>query len=53
MYNNIKNVSKLLNDTKKFLCVKDEYKEKYRFLINKRKSVGLKHFKDSKTFIEY
>ena len=26
---------------------------KYQFLINKRKSIGLKHFDDSKAFIEY
>ena len=63
MYNNLKNVSKLLNDTKIinldgllnenikqdidniYLYVKHQYEEKYRFLINKRKSIGLKHFK--------
>ena len=26
---------------------------KYRFLVNKRESTGLKQFNDSKTFIEY
>ena len=28
-------------------------KAKYQFLINKRKSTGLKHFNDPKAFIEY
>ena len=28
-------------------------KKKYQFLINKQKSIGLKHFNDSKAFIEY
>ena len=32
---------------------KDPYEGKYRFLINKRESIGLKHFNDPKTFIEY
>ena len=32
---------------------KDPYKEKYQYLINKRESVGINHFNDSKTFIEY
>ena len=31
----------------------DPYKAKYQFLINKREITGLKHFNDSKTFIEY
>ena len=29
------------------------YEAKYQFLINKRKSTGLKHFNDPKAFIEY
>ena len=36
-----------------YLYAKDPYEEKYQFLINKRKSTGLKHFSDSKAFIEY
>ena len=28
-------------------------KQKYKFLVNKRKSTGLKYFNDSKAFIEY
>ena len=36
-----------------YLYAKDSYEEKYQFLINKRESTGLKHFNDSKAFIEY
>ena len=36
-----------------YLHAKDPYKAKYQFLINKRKSIGLKHFNDPKAFIEY
>ena len=32
---------------------KDPYEAKYQSLINKRESTGLKHFNDSKAFIEY
>ena len=32
---------------------KHPYKDKYQFLINKRESIGLKHFNDPKAFIEY
>ena len=35
------------------LYAKDPYEAKYRFLINKRKSIGLKHFNDPKAFIVY
>ena len=35
------------------LYAKDPYEEKYQLLINKRESTGLKHFNDSKFFIEY
>ena len=35
------------------MYVKDPYKTKYQFLINKRKITGLKHVKDPKGFIEY
>ena len=41
-------------DTDKiYLYAKDPYEAKYQFLINKRESTGLKHFNDSKAFIEY
>ena len=35
------------------MYAKDPYESKYQFLINKRKSTGLKHFNDLKAFIEY
>ena len=36
-----------------YLYANDSYEEKYQYLINKRKSVGINHFNDSKAFIEY
>ena len=36
-----------------YLYAKDLYEDKYQFLINKRESIGLKHFNDPKAFIEY
>ena len=36
-----------------YLYAKDPYEDKYQLLINKRESTGLKHFNDSKAFIEY
>ena len=36
-----------------YLYGKDPYEAKYQYLINKRKKVGLDHFKDPKAFIEY
>ena len=36
-----------------YLYNKKPYEAKYRFLINKRESTALKHFNDSKVFIEY
>ena len=36
-----------------YLCAKDPYEAKYQFLINKQERTGLKHFNDSKSFIEY
>ena len=36
-----------------YLYVKDPYEAKYQYLINKREKVGLDHFKDPKTFMEY
>ena len=35
------------------LYAKHPYEDKYQYLINKRGSVGLKHFNDPKAFIEY
>ena len=36
-----------------YLYAKDPYENKYQHLIDKRESVGLKHFNDPKSFIEY
>ena len=36
-----------------YLYAKDLYEPKYQFLINKRESIGLKHFSDPKAFIAY
>ena len=38
---------------KMYLYAKKLYEAKYQFLINKRENVGLKHWNDSKAFIEY
>ena len=35
------------------LYAKDPYEKKYQYLINVREEVGLDHFNDPKTFIEY
>ena len=35
------------------MYAKDPYEDKYQLLINKKESVGLKHFNDPKAFIEY
>ena len=47
LINNQPNIDKI------YLYAKDPYEDKYQFLINKRESVGLKHFNDSKAFIKY
>ena len=36
-----------------YLYAKDQYEAKYQYLINKRESVGISHFNDPKTIIEY
>ena len=36
-----------------YLYAKDPYEKKYQYLIYKREEVGLDHFNDPKTFIEY
>ena len=50
-------IIKLVNNQqdidKIYLYAKDPYEDKYQYLINKRESVGLKHFNDPKAFIEY
>ena len=47
LINNQPNIDKL------YLYAKYLYEAKYKFLINKRESIGLKHFNDPKAFIEY
>ena len=37
----------------KYLFAKDPYESKCQYLVNKRESVGINHFKDPKAFIEY
>ena len=36
-----------------YLYAKDQYEAKYQFLIDRRESTGLKHFNDSKAFVEF
>ena len=36
-----------------YLCTKDPYEAKYQYLINKREVMGIYHFNDPKSFIEY
>ena len=36
-----------------YLFAKDLYEPKYQYLINKRESVGINHFKDPTAFIDY
>ena len=36
-----------------YLYAKYSYEAKYQYLISKREKVGLKHYDDPKTFIEY
>ena len=36
-----------------YLYAKDLYEAKYQLLINKSESIGLGHFNDPKSFIEY
>ena len=36
-----------------YLCTKDPYEAKYQYLINKREVMGIDHFNDPKSFIEY
>ena len=36
-----------------YLYAKYPYEAKYQYLISKREKLGLKHYDDPKTFIEY
>ena len=36
-----------------YLSAKDPYESKHQCLINKREGVGINHFNDPKSFIEY
>ena len=36
-----------------YLYAKDPYESKYQYLINKREGVGINHFSDPKSFIDY
>ena len=36
-----------------YLYAKDPYEAKFKLLINKRESIGIKNFNDSASFIEY
>ena len=47
LINNLPDIDKI------YLYEKDLYEPKCQFLINKRQSTGLRHFNDSKAFIEY
>ena len=46
-------INKQPNIDKIYLYAKDPYEDKCQFLINNRKSTGLKHFNDPRAFIEY
>ena len=46
-------INNQLDTDKIYLSAKDPYKPTYHFLINKRESIGLKHFNDPKPFIEH
>ena len=41
------------NTDKIYLYAKDPYKAKYQYLIKKREKVGLNHYHDPKSFMEY
>ena len=46
-------ISHQSNIDKIYPDAKDPYEIKYQYLINRREKVGLDHFDDPKTFIEY
>ena len=49
----IQNLNETTPIEKIYLYAKDLTKPKYEFLINNRKSAGIKHFNDSAAFLEY
>ena len=46
-------INNQLDIDKIYLYAKDPYEAKYQYFINKREKIGLNHFDDLKTFIEY
>ena len=46
-------INNQLDIDKIYLYSKDPYEAKYQYLTNKREKVGLYHFKDPKTLMEY
>ena len=46
-------INQQLHIDKMYLCAKDSFEAIYQFLIKKRETASLKHFNDSKSFIEY
>ena len=46
-------INSQLDIDKKYLYAKDRYQAKYKYLINKREKVGLKHYDDLKAFIDF
>ena len=46
-------INNQLDIDKIYLYAKDPYEAKYQHFINKREKIGLNHFDDAKTFIEY
>ena len=46
-------INNQLDIDKVYLYAKDPHENKYQFLINKRESIRLKHFRDLKESIEY
>ena len=53
LLNSIKNQDSDNLIDKIYFYAEDLSKRKYQFLIKKREDVGIKHFNDSKTFIEH
>ena len=52
--NSISNLISCQRDINKlYLYTRDPYEGNYQLAINKRTNIGLKHFNDSKAFIEY
>ena len=49
----IKNLNNTNPIDKIYLCAKDLNEPKYKFLINNRENVGIKHFNDPAAFIEH